>query len=474
VLFHDTSRPIRWISLTLALLFGGACTRENPATASTPPVRGAPPPPPASLSRFSVPLAYDFSSMIALVERAVPRTLGSLDSVRMIGTDARKHYAFVAHRGPFTAFAEGRELHLRAIVDYEAKGYYKPVIGPTLSAGCGNGANRPRIILELATPLTLTDHWHLASKARLVRLAPASTEQRDRCDVGILHTDVTSQVIRAARSAALDHLRDVDRLIGEIDLRHQFEEWWVLLAKPIQLTDGVWLVLGPERLRMGRVSGREQTITVPVTLDARPRIVTGREVPEMSVVPLPALGRDTATDGFHILIEGDIDYGSASRALTEAIGAKTIVQAGKQIRVVRVNATPAEKGQLALALTFTGDARGTLRLLGTPIYDAGRHELTFPDLDYALSVNDRLISSYAWLRDDKLRNTFRDRAHFPIQGALIKGRALLLEGLNRKIGEAVTLSATVDSIAVKGVFVTVDGIVVRAEAGGKAAVAVHP
>jgi hypothetical protein len=38
----------------------------------------------------------------------------------------------------------------------------------------------------------------------------------------------------------------------------------------------------------------------------------------------------------------------------------------------------------------------------------------------------------------------------------------------------VTLSATVDSIAVKGVFVTVDGIVVRAEAGGKAAVAVHP
>ncbi len=87
VLSYDTSRPIRWISLMVAFLLGGACTRENPATASTPPVRGAPPPPPAALSRFSVPLAYDFSSMIALVERAVPRTLGSLDSVRMIGTD---------------------------------------------------------------------------------------------------------------------------------------------------------------------------------------------------------------------------------------------------------------------------------------------------------------------------------------------------------------------------------------------------
>jgi hypothetical protein len=307
-----------------------------------------------------------------------------------------------------------------------------------------------------------------------VRLAPASTQQRDRCDVGILNTDVTDQVLDAARSATLEHLPAIDRLVGEIDLRPRFEEWWALLGRPIELTHGVWLVLGPERLRMGRVSGQERTLVVPVTLDARPRIVTGDTAPALAATPLPPLGRDTASSGFHILIDGDIDYLSASRALTEAFASKVIVQAGRTIHVDSVQVTPAPKGQLALALFFTGNARGVLRLAGTPAYDEARRELTVPDLDYALKVNDRLIGTYAWLRDDKLRNAFRDRAHFPVQDALAKGRALLHEGLNRRIGDAVTLSATVDSVAVKGLYVTLDGVVVRAEAMGRAAVAVKP
>ena len=87
-------------------------------------------------------------------------------------------------------------MHLRATLAYAARGYYKPPIGPTLSAGCGGKeAERPRIVLELATPLSLTPDWHLVSHARLVKIEPATAEQRDRCDVGILHTDVTDRVI---------------------------------------------------------------------------------------------------------------------------------------------------------------------------------------------------------------------------------------------------------------------------------------
>ena len=57
--------------------------------------------------------------------------------------------------------------------------------------------------------------------------------------------------------------------------------------------------------------------------------------------------------------------------------------------------------------------------------------------------------------------------------ALDRGRALLVEGLNRKIGDALTLSATVDSVAERGLFVTRDGLIVRAEATGRAGVSVR-
>jgi hypothetical protein len=60
-----------------------------------------------------------------------------------------------------------------------------------------------------------------------------------------------------------------------------------------------------------------------------------------------------------------------------------------------------------------------------------------------------------------------------VAGALEQGRALLLSGLNRHVGDAIDLSARVRSVAVNGVYVTRDNIVVRAEATGRAGVAVH-
>ena len=114
-----------------------------------------------------MPLEYDVTAVLRLVEQAVPRTFGSMDSVRSINGDARKHYAFEATRGPFTAFASGREMHLRATFAYEARGYYKPRLGPTLSAGCGSAKERPRIVVELATPLSLTEGLASASPTRV-------------------------------------------------------------------------------------------------------------------------------------------------------------------------------------------------------------------------------------------------------------------------------------------------------------------
>ena len=58
--------------------------------------------------------------------------------------------------------------------------------------------------------------------------------------------------------------------------------------------------------------------------------------------------------------------------------------------------------------------------------------------------------------------------------ALARGRALLLSGLNRRIGRAVLLQGTVSSVALRALYATRAGLVVRAEATGQAAVAVEP
>ncbi len=473
---HTAPRRALALAVSALVLSLGACRRDSPATAVDPPFAPLPPPPPPPLSRFSVPLQYDFSTMVRVVERAVPQTFGSMERVRTIGTDERRHYAFEAIRGPFTAFAEGRELHLRSTLTYRVRGYYKPIIGPTISAGCGGElvGERPRLVVELAAPLTLTPDWRLSSRARVVRVAPASSTDRDRCDVTILQYDLTPRVVESAEEVLTDRLPQINRYVSEVDLHDRFEEWWALLRKPIRLSDDVWLMLAPERLRMGRVSGRDRVLTVPVTLDARPRVVTGRDEPPVDSTPLPPLARDTVGTGFRIAMDGLIDYGTASRALESVLVGRTVVEAGRALAIQRVLLSPTPRGRVALTVTFVGDARGTLRFAGTPAYDARHGMLTVPDLDYDLDVDNRLIASYAWLRSDALRESFRERARLPASVALERGRALLLEGLNRQLGDAVTLSATVDSLAVRGVYVTRDGLVVRALATGDAAMTVRP
>jgi hypothetical protein len=397
-----------------------------------------------------------------------------MDSVRMIGNDNRRHYAFHAERGRFTAFADGDLLHLSATLEYSARGFYKPLVGPTIGAGCGKGADRPRIVIELTTPLTLSANWRLTSHAHIARIEPASNEPRDHCDVSMFHHDVTDRVVDAARAGLTAHLADIDRVIGAIDLRRRVVGWWGLLARPIMLADGVWLALGPEHLSMGPVRGHDHVLRVPVSLDAHPQVVTGITPPVTTVGDLPPLTHDTSSHGFHIVMDGVVDYFTASRAVNDALGQKRVEIGGRSITINTLTMIPAAHGSLVLAVSFTGDAKGMLRLRGTPRYDPARREISVPDLDFELATNSQIINAYSWLKSDALRATFRDKARIPVEPALERGRAMLLGGLNRKIGDALTLSATVDTVAVRGVFVTRAGLIVRAEATGRAAATVAP
>jgi hypothetical protein len=446
--------------------------RHDTAVAAADLPDAAPPPPPAELSRFSAPLAYDFTPVLRVVERDVPTTFGSLDSVRVAGSDRRRHYAFTAERGPFVAFADGGLVHLRATFAYTARGFYKPIVGPTLSVACGQGSDRPRIDIQLATPLTLTSDWHLASRVTLESISPSSADQRDRCDVTFLHRDVTARVIEAARGAVSAHLGDIDRKVGEVDLSDRVHSWWGALSHPIRLSDGVWLMLGPQRLAIGQVTGRGHTLDVPVTLEARPAIVTAPTEPTVDTTEVPQLGHHGGADRFHILIDGVVGYGVASQIVDDALVGKRISRGARSITIVRVSVAPMANGRLAIAAAFTGDAHGALRLIGTPAFDSVRHEIAVPDLDYDLETDSRLINMYSWLESDATRAAIRDKAHFPVDDAIARGRSMLLSGLNRTLGNTLTLSASVDSVRVQGLYVTRAGIVVRGEAIGRASVSV--
>ena len=459
--------------LCLVALAAGACDRDrpDPGLAALDSIAEVPPPSP-TLSSFDVPVEYDFSPILREVERVVPKTLGDLDSLRQMGDDERRMYAFEIERGPFTTFMRGSNVHLRTTLAYAVRGVYNPPVGPNIAAGCGRGDVRPEMTVEIVTPLTLSPSWHLRSAVKLGRLEVASDSAEDRCKVSLLRLDVTDRVVDAARQGLTDHLDDIDREIAKIDLTDQVTGWWEDLSTPIRLTDGVWLLLRPRQLRTGRVTGQGHLLTLRVGLDAYPRVVTGAE-PADTIPPLPPLVQGASNSGFRIVIDGNVDYATASREVTSALRGKSVTKAGQTVSVGTVTVSPVPGGKLALTVAFEGAARGTLRFVGTPRYDEARGQIVVPDLDYALDTDNDLVRAIAWIKSEDLRGLFRDNARVPVAPVLERGKALLTEGLNRQVGRVVTLAATVDSVSVEGLHVTRGGVVVRAGASGKAAVSVR-
>jgi hypothetical protein len=432
------------------------------------------PAPAPTLSRFDVPLDFDFTNVMEVVERSVPMRFGDMNRKHQLGDNERKHFAFEAERGPFVAFARGKRVYLRTVLSYMARGYYDPPIAPPMSAGCGDGdgEQRPHIVVELVAPITLTSDWHLKTSAELSQLSPASDSTHDHCRVSFLNIDVTDRVVEAATKAIEERLPAINAKVARVDMTRKATGWWASLNKPIRLTDGVWLLLQPKQLRLGDVSGEGKVLNIEAGLDGYPMIVTGPR-PKDPIPPLPPLAEGASTEGFHVLVDIDVDFTTITRTFTKELKGRSFTKGGRTATLYSVSASSRGR-KLLLDVRFDGDASGALRLSGTPHFDAARGQIAVPDLDYDLTTDSDLINAYSWLKSDELRALFREKARLPIDPISDQGKELVLKGLNRTIKDQIRLTGTVDSVSVLALYVRPRGLLVRASADGDARVAVRP
>lgn len=192
--FHTLTNPLRI---------------DAPAPAVLPDLPDAVPPLPASI--VEAPISYDISSALDSLERAIPRQYGDITNRFQAGTNQRAQFAFAVARTPFSLDVRGRTVSLSTVVEYEARGWYRPVIGPEVSAACGTGGVlRPRIAATLVSSVNISPDWRLRTRTRIGRLEPLTDSTRDRCRVTVFRIDITNRVIDNTRRLLEHGLRLVD------------------------------------------------------------------------------------------------------------------------------------------------------------------------------------------------------------------------------------------------------------------------
>ncbi len=428
------------------------------------------------LSVIDAPVSYDLAPAIAALEAAVPRKIGDMEQRMQAGGNTRAHFAFAASRGRFHVDIDSLTIRISSIVEYEGRGWYRPFIGPTVSAACGTaGVPRPRLRVTLVTNARLTSDWKLRTKTRIAELVPMSGDTRDKCRITIFRIDITNRLISALNGIMQQHLATLDRNIARLDTEHRFQTWWNTMQRPIRLTDSIWLMINPRSAQLGSVTSDSGKVVANLRLGAAPRIVTGPRPTDSTlqadIPPLQFGG--TLAQGLHVPLEATFTYSVASSLLQKALVGRSVSVTRRRIRIDDVRLLGIGGGRVALGVQFGGAVNGTVYLTGTPRLDTLTGQVYVPDLEYEAGSAGLLVRSVAWVKGVNVRDFLRQQARIPDSEALERLRVLAEKGMNREFTPGVTLVARIAATQALGVHATTTELRVRALARGEARLAIR-
>jgi len=414
-------------------------------------------------------IRYDLEPALIALEKSVPRSFGNIKQRLDVPGNKRAHFSFAATRSPFSISVDSQRVTVSSVIEYEGRGYYKPFIGPEVSAACGTGGvPRPRARVRMTSNLSLNEDWSLKAKSRLTRVVPYSTDERDRCTVTLFNIDVTDKVISATKSQLAKQLNTLDAALGNVNTRQRFERWWRSIERPIRLADSVYFTINPTSVQLGSIEVDSGFAIAHLRLEAAPRIKTGYRPNDFDLfTDLPPLKMGKLSGGgMRVTLEAEFGYDIATRLLKKALVGKKIDVGNRTMRIKDISLMGIGAGRVAMGVRFDGSALGIIYFTGTPTYENRSDQLMVPDLSYDLNTTSLLVRSVAFLGDNQLRDYLREKARFPIEGQLDRLRQLAVKGMNRNLSEGVALVASLERAENVKVRATTKALVVRAEAGG--------
>lgn len=448
-----------WRTLSMPLVLNApppVVTSDAPDTASE-----------VTASVVEAPVTYDVAAAVDSFEAAIPRTFGDISSRIAMGNNPRAHFAFAVERTPFRVSMNGLTVSVSTDVEYEGRGWYRPFIGPELSAACGTGGvPRPRVRATIVSTGRLTSDWRVRSQTRVLKLEPYSADERDKCRVTIFRIDVTNRVIEATRNMMEQNIAKFDSAVSRWNSRAWFEQLWRGLQRPIRFTDSVYMVIRPFAAQLGDVETRGHLVIAHLRLIASPRVITGGHPNEFELMtPIPRLERvDSVGRGARVEMDAAFTYPVATVLLRRVLVGRTVRQSGRTVRIRDIELTGVGGGRVALGVRLAGAVRGRLYFTGTPRLDRENHQIHVPDLDYDVGSSNLLIRSLEWMKGVDIRDFLRERARLPDSALVGKLTQLAERGTNRTLSPGVELSGRIRRAEGTTVHATVEAIRVRAVA----------
>ncbi|MBK8691731.1 MAG: DUF4403 family protein [Deltaproteobacteria bacterium] len=232
----------------LPLLLGCAHRLQIPQPPTAGPGAVLPPLPAASID---LPLRADIRGTLRSLESLVPEVFDTNGRFQMIGpTPVGVRYR--VQRAPFRFEPTGGGIHVEATLAITAEACVGAPMGLPIPfmpscqvvASCGVNEAPRQVTVSADTTIRLDPSWHIFAQT-----VPAAPVFRDRCELTMFHVDVTEFVATYVAQQVAAATQRMDATVNANgDLSPRAQELWSNLNTPMDLGDGFWLTLSPQRV----------------------------------------------------------------------------------------------------------------------------------------------------------------------------------------------------------------------------------
>jgi hypothetical protein len=299
-------------------------------------------------------------------------------------------------------------------------------ITPRIYVSCGDDEPMRRISILFDSQLKLMTNYQLISQTKLKKVNII-----DPCQFTFLNYDASKLIENEMTNFLRKSEKEIDHEISKLDLKTPLSEVWKAIQSPISIEPYGFLYFRPDAVGLADLEFKDNKVLANLEMSVSPLFSTNPlSLNQPNLPPLRNLG---SKDEFNLPVLTLASYDSLNSALSANLVGIIIPFKKKGIVIQSAEIIGPVDSKILMKATFLGSKKGTLYLLGTPVYDTATQMITFPDLEFDIQTKDALLKSAKWLFDKKVTDLLREKAKYAIGKELDENRKNIEKSLNQKI-----------------------------------------
>jgi len=225
--------------------------------------------------------------------------------------------------------------------------------------------------------------------------------------------------------------KSIDQSIREnFTLRQKMKDVLSIFDQPFAVGDpaSAWLTIRPERFQINKVLNEQQNTNGKIAIKGFTTITSFKPAPP-SLKKMPGVyWSEQIPDSSVFRIVADIKTEDINRQLQAGLDGKTFTSGDKSITLIHTT-TACDAASFTVTADITGSAKGTLIILGKPVYDPKSNAFFVDQLDIKFKTKNVIHKAAAWIAEGKIRSELASRLRFSLNDATNEMQATINEKL---------------------------------------------